>query len=69
MERIFTTIALGILALGGQHAYRHLKQNRKRSLQQAKLEVWEGEGGAVPVAPDRTAAQVSPATASPGADS
>ena len=69
MERFFTAIALGVLALGGRHAYRHLKQNRKRGLQQAKLEVWEEEGGAVPVAPDRTAAQVSPATASPGADS
>lgn len=69
MERVFTAIALGILALGGRHAYRHLKQNRKRSLQQAKLEVWEEEGGSVPVAPDRIAAQVSPATASPAADS
>jgi hypothetical protein len=37
-----------------------MKSKRIRHLQKRKLEVWEGEGGAVPVKPSRTAAQVSP---------
>jgi len=69
MERIFAALAIGVLAFGGQHAYRQLKSKRKSRTQKARLEVWEGEGGAVPVAPDRTAAQVSPKPASPRADS
>lgn len=69
MERIFTALAIGMLALGGRHAYRELKSKGKNRLQKAKIEVWEGEGGAVPVAHDRTAAQVSPLPPSPRADS
>lgn len=69
MERLFTVLAIGMLALGGRHAFRQLKSKGKNRLQKAKIEVWEGEGGAVPVARDRTAAQVSPAPASPRADS
>jgi hypothetical protein len=37
-----------------------MKSKRIKHLQKRKLEVWEGEGGAVPVKPSRTAAQVSP---------
>ena len=69
MERIFTALAIGALALGGRHAYRHLKTKRKNAMPKARLEVWEGEGGAVPVSQDRTAAQVSPKPPSPRADS
>lgn len=69
MERVFAVLAIGMLALGGRHAYRELKSKGKSRLQRAKIEVWEGEGGAVPVAPDRTAAQVSPLPPSPPADS
>jgi hypothetical protein len=68
MERLFTTLALGMLAVGGRHYYSHMKKKKKDQLNQAKLEVWEGEGGAVPVAPDRTAAQVTPRQPSPRAD-
>jgi hypothetical protein len=68
MERLFTTLALGMLAVGGRHYYSHMKKKKKDQLNQAKLEVWEGEGGAVPVAPDRTAAQVAPRQPSPRAD-
>jgi hypothetical protein len=68
MERIFTTLALGMLALGGRHYYSHMKKKKKNKLGQTRLEVWEGEGGAVPLAPDRTAAQVTPARPSPRAD-
>jgi hypothetical protein len=68
MERLFTTLALGMLAVGGRHYYSHMKKKKKDQLNQAKLAVWEGEGGAVPVAPDRTAAQVAPRQPSPRAD-
>ena len=68
MQRIFTALAIGVLAFGGQHAYRQLKNKKKSRTQKTRLEVWEGEGGAVPVARDRTAAQVSPAGPSPRAD-
>ncbi len=74
MKRLFTALAIGMLALGGRHCYNHLKSKKKGKLQKvkaAKLEVWEGEGGAVPVAPHRTAAQIAPqnrAPASPRAD-
>jgi hypothetical protein len=37
-----------------------LNQREKNRIQEKKLEVWEGEGGAVPVAATRTAAQVRP---------
>ena len=69
MQRIFTALAIGVLAFGGRHAYRQLKEKKKNRTPKARLEVWEGEGGAVPVAPDRTAAQVSPKTPSPRTDS
>jgi hypothetical protein len=68
MERLFATLALGMLAVGGRHYYSHMKKKKKDKLHQVKLEVWEGEGGAVPPAPDRTAAQVSPRQPSPRAD-
>jgi hypothetical protein len=71
MEKLIAAIALAACALGGRHFYSRMKIKRKTRLQAAKLEVWEGEGGAVPVAKDRTAAQItprSPAPASPRGD-
>lgn len=68
MKRIFNTLAIGMLALGGRHYYSYLKSRKKDKLRKVKLEVWEGEGGAVPVAPDRTAAQVAPQQPSPRDD-
>jgi hypothetical protein len=60
MEQLLILAAAAALGLGGSHYFFHLKNRRKRSLVEKKIEVWEGEGGAVPVAPDRTAAQVTP---------
>ncbi len=66
MKRVITSLAVLALALGGRHFYRYFNSKKKKSLHQAKLEVWEGEGGAVPVTPRRTAAQIAPrAPASP----
>jgi hypothetical protein len=72
MRQVFAAAAVAAVALGGRHFYRYLNSKRKNRLHQHKLEVWEGEGGAVPVASDRTAAQIAPqsaAPASPRADS
>ena len=60
MDKLFGALAIGMLGVGGRHLYLHWKNKGQRSLEEKKLEVWEGEGGAVPVAPDRTAAQVTP---------
>jgi hypothetical protein len=75
MEHAITTLALAALALGGRHIWRHFKIRSENKLQRRKLEVWEGEGGAVPLSsPDgrrRTASQISPrprANASHGPD-
>ena len=60
MKPLLTLSALGALGLGAWHFSNHLSAKKKRSLTQQKLEVWEGEGGAVPVHATRTAQQVSP---------
>jgi hypothetical protein len=72
MTKTLTALATAFLAFGGQHCYRYLKEKKKRKLDEKKVEVWEGEGGAVPVAPNRTAAQITPrtsASASPRSNS
>lgn len=60
MRTLFTLAAFGGLAYGIWDFSRYMKQKRIDRLQKRKLEVWEGEGGAVPVARERTAAQVRP---------
>jgi hypothetical protein len=45
---------------GVRHFLNFMNHKNKKALQEKKLEVWEGEGGAVPVAKSRTAAQVKP---------
>ncbi len=60
MKPFFTFSAFAGMACGARHFLMFLKQKRKDRLQEKKLEVWEGEGGAVPVAKTRTAAQVAP---------
>ena len=60
MDRILTIAALGGLVWGWRHFSNHLTERRKNSLTQRKLEVWEGEGGAVRVRKMRTAEQRSP---------
>jgi hypothetical protein len=68
MRPLFNLAAFAGLIYGARHFFIFLNEHRKNRLQEKKLEVWEGEGGAVPVAATRTAAQVSPrkpSTASP----
>ena len=60
MNRVITSLVVATLAIGGRHFYMYMRTKKKNRLQQHKLEVWEGEGGAVPVAPNRTAAQIAP---------
>lgn len=69
MRALFTLAAVGGVAYGIWDFSRYMKQKRIERLQAQRLEVWEGEGGAVPVAATRTAAQVTPkksSAASPG---
>jgi hypothetical protein len=60
MKRVITSLVVATLAVGGRHFYMYMRNKKKNRLQQHKLEVWEGEGGAVPVTPHRTAAQIAP---------
>jgi hypothetical protein len=60
MRSLFTLAAFGGLICGARHFLNFLSEKEKNRLARSKLEVWEGEGGAVPVAKTRTAAQVRP---------
>ncbi|HEX6154622.1 MAG TPA: hypothetical protein VFZ54_01265 [Burkholderiales bacterium] len=60
MKTLITLSAFAGLYAGVRHFLNFMKQNNKNKLTQKKLEIWEGEGGAVPVAKTRTAAQVKP---------
>ncbi len=57
------TSSVAILALLGwaaSKAWRQMKDRRTTPPPQRSIERWEGEGGGVPVAESRTAAQISP---------
>jgi hypothetical protein len=60
MRTLLTLAALTGLGIGLRHFLIFLKEHEKNRIQEKRLEIWEGEGGAVPVAPTRTAAQVTP---------
>jgi hypothetical protein len=60
MRSLITLAAFGGLAYGVWDFSRYMKQKRIGGWQARRLEIWEGEGGAVPVAATRTAAQVTP---------
>ena len=60
MRTLITLSAFAGLYAGVRHFLNFMNRKNKRALQEKKLEVWEGEGGAVPVAKTRTAAQVKP---------
>ena len=69
MRTLLALAAVFGFAYGLRDLRRYLKAQRIARAQQRRLEIWEGEGGAVPVAETRTAAQVTPAkssSASPG---
>ena len=65
MRTFFSVAAVAGIALAARHFSRFLKEHRNNRTQEKRLEIWEGEGGAVPVAPTRTAAQISPRNAPP----
>lgn len=58
MKSILTLAAFAALAGGARHFLNFMNRKNKHRLQEKKLEIWEGEGGAVPAAQTRTAAQV-----------
>jgi hypothetical protein len=60
MRLILASAALAGLVCGARHFFMFLKQREKNRIQQKRLAIWEAEGGAVPVAATRTAAQVRP---------
>jgi hypothetical protein len=61
MRNLLILSALGAVVCGGRHFSKYLSEKEKRKLTKQKIEVWEGEGGAVPVHSTRTAQQISPA--------
>ena len=65
MRTLIGAGAFAGLALGARHFRRFLIEHRKTRVQEKRLEIWEGEGGAVPVEPTRTAAQIAPRNAPP----
>jgi hypothetical protein len=60
MRQLLTLLSVAGVAYGACEISMYMKSKRIKRLQKHKIEVWEGEGGAVPVKPTRTAAQVSP---------
>jgi hypothetical protein len=60
LNRFITALALLAIALGAKHIVGYAIARRQRREQREALQTWEGEGGAVPVTPGRTAAQVMP---------
>jgi hypothetical protein len=60
MRSLLTLAALAGFAYGLYGFRKFMTEKRFARSQQQRLEIWEGEGGAVPVAATRTAAQVRP---------
>ena len=60
MRTVLALAAIAGFAAGARHFFNFLKQREKNRVQEKRLEIWETEGGAVPVAATRTAAQVQP---------
>ncbi len=60
MRVLFTLGSVVGLVCGARHFLNYLSEQRKNRVTEKKLEVWETEGGAVPVHARRTVQQVSP---------
>jgi hypothetical protein len=58
LYRILSLISIAALGAGAAHIARY--GSRRRVDAPAPLQTWEAEGGAVPVGPTQTAAQVAP---------
>lgn len=68
MRYLLSIAAVAMTALGAQHFYRYMNRREKSRALQRRLDVWEGEGGAVPDARKRTPSQAARQRASPAAD-
>ena len=60
MRTPFLLGSLVALVCGARHFLNYLSEQRKNRVTRRRVEVWEGEGGAVPAGRRRTAQQVSP---------
>ena len=60
MRTLFLLGSIAGIVYGARHFLNYLSTKRKNRLTQRRLEIWEGEGGAVPLHRRRTAQQVSP---------
>ena len=58
--RTLDIVAAAVLACGLREILRSIRGKDLRSARREALQTWETEGGAVPVSPSTTAAQVSP---------
>ena len=64
MRILFTLGSIVGLVCGARHFLNYLSEQRKNRITEKRLEIWETEGGAVPVHARRTAQQVSPRSVS-----
>ena len=69
MKTLLTLGAFAGFVFGARHLLKFLKEHEKNRIQEKRLEIWEGEGGAVPVGATRTAAQVKPKKSSAASSS
>jgi hypothetical protein len=60
MTREIAFVGLLALGLAAQNILHYARYKRARREQKRALQTWEAEGGAVPVGPSQTAAQVTP---------
>jgi hypothetical protein len=60
MRIFFTLGSIAAVVLGARHFLNYLSEQRKNRITAQRLEIWESEGGAVPVHHSRTAQQISP---------
>ena len=60
MRTLFFLGSVAGLVFGARHFLNYLSEQRKNRLTAKRIEVWEAEGGAVPLHKRRTAQQVSP---------
>jgi hypothetical protein len=60
MRTLFTLGSIVGVVCGARHFLNYLSEQRKNRVTEKRLEVWETEGGAVPLHARRTAQQVSP---------
>src|SRR5262245_32166246 len=60
MRTLFFLGSIAGLVCGARHFHNYLSEQRKNRLTKKRIEVWESEGGAIPLHRRRTAQQVSP---------